>query len=84
MVAAPEQMVFTGNGRQSIAAVLAALVPPGGRCGIEAITYPFAKGVSAQLGITLVPLAMDEHGVRPDAVQKAHREGQLRRSTCSR
>jgi DNA-binding transcriptional MocR family regulator len=73
----PEQMVFTGNGRQSIAAVLASLVPPGGRCGIEAITYPFAKGVSAQLGITLVPLAMDEHGVRPDAVQKAHREGQL-------
>ncbi len=73
----PGQLVFTGNGRQSIAAVLAALVPTGGRCGIEAITYPFAKGVAAQLGITLVPLAMDEHGVRPDAVQKAHREGKL-------
>jgi DNA-binding transcriptional MocR family regulator len=73
----PEQMVFTGNGRQSIAAVLAALVPPGGRCGIEAITYPFAKGVAAQLGITLVPLAMDEQGLKPDAVQKAHREGHL-------
>jgi DNA-binding transcriptional MocR family regulator len=73
----PGQLVFTGNGRQSIAAVLAGLVPTGGRCGIEAITYPFAKGVAAQLGITLVPLAMDEHGVRPDAVQKAHREGKL-------
>ena len=73
----PGQLVFTGNGRQSIAAVLAALVPTGGRCGIEAITYPFAKGVATQLGITLVPLAMDEHGVRPDAVQKAHREGKL-------
>lgn len=71
------QMVFTGNGRQSIAAVLAALVPTGGRCGVEAITYPFAKGVAARLGITLVPLAMDEHGLRPDAVQKAHREGRL-------
>jgi DNA-binding transcriptional MocR family regulator len=73
----PGQLVFTGNGRQSIAAVLAALVPTGGRCGIEAITYPFAKGVATQLGITLVPLAMDEQGVRPDAVQKAHREGRL-------
>ena len=73
----PGQLVFTGNGRQSIAAVLAALVPTGGRCGIEAITYPFAKGVATQLGITLVPLAMDEHGVRPDAVQKAHRDGKL-------
>jgi DNA-binding transcriptional MocR family regulator len=73
----PGQLVFTGNGRQSIAAVLAALVPPGGRCGVEAITYPFIKGSASRLGITLVPLAMDEHGVRPDAVQKAHREGRL-------
>jgi DNA-binding transcriptional MocR family regulator len=74
---APGQLVFTGNGRQSMAAVLAALVPTGGRCGVEAITYPFAKGIAAQLGITLVPLAIDEHGLRPDAVQKAHRDGQL-------
>jgi DNA-binding transcriptional MocR family regulator len=73
----PAQLGFTGNGRQCIAAVLAALVPPGGRCGVEAITYPFARGVAARLGITLVPLAMDEHGVRPDAVQKAHRESRL-------
>jgi len=73
----PGQLVFTGNGRQSIAAVLAALVPTGGRCGVEAITYPFAKGVAARLGITLVPIAMDEQGMRPDAVQKANREGRL-------
>ncbi|MCC8957940.1 PLP-dependent aminotransferase family protein, partial [Bradyrhizobium sp. Pear77] len=52
-------------------------VPPGGRCGVEALTYPFVKGIAARLGISLVPLAMDEHGVRPDAVQKAHREAHL-------
>jgi len=74
---APEQLVFTGNGRQSIAAALAAVVPTGGRCGVEALTYPFIKGVAARLGISLVPLAMDEGGVRPDAVQKAHREAHL-------
>src|SRR5882672_4668225 len=74
---APEQLVFTGNGRQSIAAALAAVVPTGGRCGVEALTYPFIKGIAARLGITLVPLAMDEHGVRPDAVQKTHREAHL-------
>jgi DNA-binding transcriptional MocR family regulator len=73
----PEQIVFTANGRQCIAAALAALVPPGGRCGVEALTYPFVKGVAARLGVTLVPLAMDEHGLRPDAVQKAHREARL-------
>lgn len=74
---APEQLVFTGNGRQSIAAALAAVVPTGGRCGVEALTYPFIKGIAARLGILLVPLAMDEGGVRPDSVQKAHREAHL-------
>src|SRR3984885_356075 len=74
---APDQLVFTGNGRQSIAAALAAVVPTGGRCGVEALTYPFVKGIAARLGISLVPLLMDKDGVRPDSVQKAHREAQL-------
>ncbi|WP_448165976.1 aminotransferase-like domain-containing protein [Burkholderia cepacia] len=73
----PDQLVFTGNGRQSIAAAVAAVVPTGGRCGVEALTYPFIKGIAAKLGISLVPLAMDDDGVRPDAVQKAHREARL-------
>ena len=74
---AADQLVFTANGRQCIAAALAAVVPSGGRCGVEALTYPFVKDIAARLGVTLVPLAMDEHGVRPDAVQKAHRETHL-------
>ena len=69
--------MFTGNGRQSIAAALASVVPSGGRCGVESLTYPFIKGIAARLGISLVPLAMDEHGVRPNSVQKAHREAHL-------
>jgi DNA-binding transcriptional MocR family regulator len=73
----PEQLVFTGNGRQSIAAALAAVVPTGGRCAVEALTYPFIKGIAARLGISLLPLAMDEGGVRPDSVQKAHSEAQI-------
>jgi DNA-binding transcriptional MocR family regulator len=72
-----EQIVFTANGRQCIAAALAAVVAAGGRCGVEALTYPFVKGIAARLGVTLVPLAMDENGVRPDALQKAHREAHL-------
>lgn len=72
-----EEFVFTGNGRQAIAAALAATVPTGGRCGVEALTYPFIKGAAARLGISLVPLAMDDGGVRPDAVEKAHREAHL-------
>src|SRR5260370_28613589 len=40
---AADQLVFTGNGRQSIAAPLAAVVATGGRCGVEPLTYPFIK-----------------------------------------
>jgi DNA-binding transcriptional MocR family regulator len=41
------------------------------------LTYTFIKGIAARLSVTLVPLAMDENGVRPDAIQKAHREAGL-------
>ncbi|MDQ0558649.1 DNA-binding transcriptional MocR family regulator [Rhizobium mesoamericanum] len=73
----PEQLVFTGNGRQGIAAALAAVVPYGGRCGVEALTYPFIKGVAVRLGISLIPLPMDSSGLRPDALRKAHEEAHL-------
>ncbi len=65
-------MLFAGNGRQAISAVITALVPPGGRLGVEELTYPVIKAVAARLAITLVPLAMDEDGLIPEAVAEAH------------
>ncbi|MGD3110023.1 PLP-dependent aminotransferase family protein [Streptomyces sp. YGL11-2] len=67
----PRRLLFAGNGRQAIAAAVAALVPPGGRLGVEPLTFPVVKGIAARLGVTLVPLAMDEHGVTPDALRAA-------------
>ncbi|MDH6707789.1 DNA-binding transcriptional MocR family regulator [Kitasatospora sp. MAA19] len=75
---AGEELLFAGNGRQAIAAALSALVPPGHRLGVEALTYPVVKAVAQRLGITLVPLAVDEHGLLPDAVAAAHRVAPLR------
>jgi DNA-binding transcriptional MocR family regulator len=65
------RILFAGNGRQAIAAAIAALVPVGGRLGVEAMTYPVVRAVAARLGVTLVPLEMDEHGLVPDAVRAA-------------
>ncbi|SED50046.1 DNA-binding transcriptional regulator, MocR family, contains an aminotransferase domain [Rhizobiales bacterium GAS188] len=75
---AARQILFAGNGRQAIAAALAALAPAGERIGVEAMTYPIVKGIAARLGITLVPLALDEEGLRPDALARAHRATPLR------
>jgi DNA-binding transcriptional MocR family regulator len=74
---AAADVLFAGSGRQAIAGALAALVPVGGRVGVEEFTYPVVKALAARLGRTLVPLACDEEGLRPDAVLAAHREGPL-------
>ncbi|MEU3693530.1 PLP-dependent aminotransferase family protein [Streptomyces narbonensis] len=79
----PEGVLFAGNGRQAIAAALSALVPPGGRLGVEALTYPLVKAVAERLGIRLVPLALDSDGegrgggIRPEALAAAHRANPL-------
>ncbi|MGW9042505.1 aminotransferase-like domain-containing protein [Streptomyces lydicus] len=67
----PGRLLFAGNGRQALAAALATLVPAGERLGVEALTYPVVKGIAARLGVTLVPLAMDEHGPTPAALRAA-------------
>ncbi|OWJ65422.1 GntR family transcriptional regulator [Inquilinus limosus] len=74
----PARVLFTGNGRQAIAAALSALAPVGGRVGVEALTYPVIKGIAIRLGIALVPIAMDAEGLRPDALEAAHHAAPLR------
>ncbi|WP_158933254.1 PLP-dependent aminotransferase family protein [Acidisphaera sp. S103] len=73
----PGSFLFTGSGRQSLASAIATLVPVGGRLGVEAVTYPLIKTISARHGVIPVPIAMDAEGIRPDAVDKAHRDGAL-------
>ena len=69
----PANVLFAGNGRQAVAAAVSALVPVGGRLGVEALTYPVARTIAARLGVELVPLPMDAHGLLPDAVRAAAR-----------
>ncbi|MEU7422273.1 PLP-dependent aminotransferase family protein [Streptomyces sp. NPDC040750] len=71
------RILFTGNARQAIAATLASLVRPGGRVGVEELTYPLVKEIAARLGIVLVPLATDEEGPLPGSVAAAHRSAPL-------
>jgi DNA-binding transcriptional MocR family regulator len=73
----PADVHFTGNGRQAIAAAIAALMPRGGRLGVEALTYPMVQTLAARLGVRLVPLAMDESGLVPGALASAHRRDGL-------
>ncbi|MFI6683114.1 PLP-dependent aminotransferase family protein [Streptomyces sp. NPDC050485] len=73
----PARILFAGNGRQAIAAALSSLVRPGGRLGVEELTYPLVKAIAERLGIDLVPIAMDDQGLRPDVLTAAHRRTPL-------
>ncbi|WP_067176753.1 aminotransferase-like domain-containing protein [Microtetraspora niveoalba] len=74
----PARVLFAGNGRQAVAAAVAALVPPGERLGVEALSYPVVKAVAHRLGVTAVPVAVDADGLCPDALAAAHRAAPLR------
>ncbi|WP_328830479.1 PLP-dependent aminotransferase family protein [Streptomyces sp. NBC_00252] len=74
---ASDRILFTGNARQAIAATLASLVRPGGRVGVEPLTYPLVREIAGRLGVTLVALEADGGGLRPESVRAAHRAGPL-------
>ncbi|MFD4559290.1 PLP-dependent aminotransferase family protein [Streptomyces sp. NPDC058469] len=74
---APDRVLFAGNARQAIAATLASLVRPGGRVGVEPLTYPLVREIAGRLGVTLVALEADGDGLRPESVRAAHRTASL-------
>jgi DNA-binding transcriptional MocR family regulator len=73
-----DNILFAGDGRQALAASMAGLASAGDRLGVEAMTYPLVKGIATRLGISLVPIAMDDDGLRPDALMQAHRATPLK------
>jgi DNA-binding transcriptional MocR family regulator len=70
---ATDRLLFAGNGKQAIAAALAATVRRGEALGVEALTYPFVKAIAQQLGIRLFPLPLDDEGIVPAALIEARR-----------
>jgi DNA-binding transcriptional MocR family regulator len=73
----PGAVVLTGSGRQAIAAALATCTGPGDRLGVEPLTYPLVKAIAARLGLTLVPLDMDDDGIIPERLHAVHRRTPL-------
>lgn len=67
----PAAVLFAGGGRQALAGTIAALAGPGERLGVEEMTYPVVRGIAGRLGVTLVPLAIDDDGLLPSAIAGA-------------
>jgi DNA-binding transcriptional MocR family regulator len=78
LAATPEQIVVTASGQHAMACVLAALTQPGETLAVEALTYPGVRAVASLLHLRVVPIAIDEQGLLPDALAAACRAGPVR------
>ena len=72
--ATPDRTLVTSGGQSALFAVCDLLMGRGDVVLAGAMTYPGLKAVTAQKGLVLEPLAMDEHGILPDAFEKTCRE----------
>jgi len=75
---APERVAVTSGAQHALHASLTALTRPGDTILVEALTYPGAKVLASQLGLQVRDVALDEEGLRPDALEAACREERAR------
>lgn len=66
-----QQVVITTGAQQALSTAAACWVRPGDTVLVEDPTYPGALSAFGAAGARLVGLAMDRHGVRPDALRAA-------------
>jgi DNA-binding transcriptional MocR family regulator len=68
-----DRVVVCSGGQNAIALSLMATATAGDTILVEELTYPGLKVAAAMLGLKLHPVAMDAHGVIPDALEAACR-----------
>lgn len=82
LAATPETVVVSSGIQHGLTAVLAALLGPGDLLVTESLTYPGVKALAGLLHLRLQGLAMDEYGLRADALESACRAGSVKALYC--
>ena len=78
IVVEESDVVVTSGAQAGLLSCLAAITQHGERMFVEELNYPTIKPIARHLGITLVPLAMDEGGLVPDTLERAAQAGEAR------
>jgi DNA-binding transcriptional MocR family regulator len=68
---APERVLVAPGIHAVLLGLVSMLVKPGRSLCVESLAYPGIKAIAAQLGTQLLPLAMDDKGLLPDAFEAA-------------
>ncbi len=69
----PEQTMITGGAHQAILTAFSGLARPGDTVLCEQLVYSGFKRVAPRLGLRLQGVALDDEGIRPDALEAACR-----------
>lgn len=64
-----DTLVICSGAHNGILAVLAALCRNGGRVATERLVYPGMRAIARILGLELIPVDLDEEGLRPDSLR---------------
>jgi DNA-binding transcriptional MocR family regulator len=76
--ASTERVLLTAGAQHAMAVALLALAEPGDVVLTEAFTYPGIKQLADALRLRLAPVAMDRHGLLPEALRKAARQSRAK------
>lgn len=78
LAAGEDDVMITRGSQHAIWLAAHALLSPGDRVGVECWGYPPAWEALRSAGANLVPLAVDDEGVRIDAIEAALQQGALK------
>jgi len=76
--ATAEDVIVCAGAQHGLTCTLSGLFRAGDRIATDALTYPGIKTLAAMLGIRLVPIAMDEQGMTPEALDAACRRDEIK------
>ena len=73
-----EDVIVCAGAQHGLTCCLSGLFRAGDRIATDALTYPGMKTLASMLGIRLVPIAMDEQGMMPEALDAACRRDTIK------
>ncbi|SCY79512.1 PLP-dependent aminotransferase family protein [Microvirga guangxiensis] len=77
-----DRIVVTGGAQTALYAIVRILAQPGEAICVPGLTYPGLRAIAEQLKVRLVPVAMDEEGLVPAALEELCQREALRAVYC--
>jgi len=72
-----DRVVVTTGAHNGVLATLSAITHAGDAIAVEALAYPGIKAVAGILGLSLIPVALDDEGLVPEALDAVCRQQQI-------